>query len=461
MQKEPVISVKDLLAECVRKAVVIIILAVIFAVLLCGYKYYVDSLALAESQKAELLQSEMGEESSTEKDQEEIEEYLQLLHAKSEIEEYLNTSVLVNCNPYDVNFVQLQYAISTEVVDSKREVVLSVINYITGGGLASDLSAEQSEMEAKYYQELIVCEGMNYGSYLDNGIIQIKMYAIDADHAKEFARLVDEKVQNYSNTLNTNGMLHGIQKMNEAYSSVINESYITKRNDLETKLSEYEDKVATAEQALSYEQKAAVNSLLETEVEAQESEALPISEVRISKKYFVLGGMIGVVLAVVFIALQYIFSNTVKTATDIQNMYQITHLGQLSCKSFTIWEKIANRIFYSRNSFNIEIEKQMIVSKLTLFCKKNNIDQIAIVIGAVSQEESHIQEVAKELKENGVICKIANNILENGEEVKNLEELDNVVIVQKIKKANYESVENEILFFKSQNISVIGYITLI
>ena len=39
MKKEIYISVKDLVAECIRKAWIIIISMIVFAVLLAGYKY--------------------------------------------------------------------------------------------------------------------------------------------------------------------------------------------------------------------------------------------------------------------------------------------------------------------------------------------------------------------------------------------------------------------------------------
>ena len=455
--KDPVISVKDLFAECIRKAQVIIICTVIFAVALCGFKFFMDMKSLNDINNSTDNSDAVVEVELTEDEQLEVQNYVNIVNKCASLKDYLNESIYINCNPYDVNYVQIQYYIKSSSEEQQGEAGLALRNYILCGGLASDLSERDGKIETKYLLELIKCESISQSSFLNNGTMEIIMYAESEEQAQTYAAWIKEYLDNFVITLNKVGIECELQKITEQTAKVILSNLIYERNDKQNQYKDFVNQVSELETTLTAEQmNVAMELLEENDLVEKETNDIEEKSASINIKYFILGGVLGCLFGVVLIAIKYIFTNTIKVGTDVQNMFGIAYLGQLTCKKNNIWDKIANKIFYPKENFNLETEKQIIISKLKVYCNKNKITNLVISASVNENEKKHLEDIVLLLKENNIVCKILEkNIFEEFEKV------ENVIMVENIGKTSYATIENDLLFYKIQQIHVLGYIVII
>ena len=445
--KDPIISVKDLLAECVRKAVLIIICGIVFAIALSGFKFYKDSRALNNlSQDMEVV--------FTDAQKVQIANYVNVVNQWNGLSEYMQESVYINANPYAVDCIQIQYKIDSDSESLKRDAVFSLRAYLVDGGLADDLS-KNVDLEARYIKELIKCESVTNESQIDNSVLQLTVYAENEEIAQDYAVRINECVNAYIKNINSKGITCKVQKLDERQMVVVDSKMV---EDKTTKMFEYTELGKTINDlsaGLSVEQIGAANSILDSKLHADVSTTDVVRKASFSVKYFVLGGILGCAIAVVWIAIVYIFTNTVKTEKDVQDMVGISSFGYLTCKKMNFFDQLANKIFYPADCFELDKQKESVISKIAFCCKRQDIKEL-ILINSELKDAVIIEQMKAELSKNGIEVRVFEHFSIQNESVKTKD----VVLVNQINKTKYQDVENTVLFCKNQDINVLGYITV-
>lgn len=455
MSKDPVISVRDLLAECIRKMAIILLCAVICAAALCGFKYYKDKQAANGIAEAGEQQEAEVDVELTDEQQQQVLNYVNAVEQQAGLKAYLEHSIYINCNPYHMNYVHLQYNVDSESELELREAVLALRTYILGGPLANDLSVKDGEVESKYFIELIRCESITHGSYMDNGMIEIIMYAESKERAQTYGTWINESLENYMTVLNNSGIECELEKIAEQTLVYMHSNLLYDRSDKQAQMEDIKNKVSEMLAQLTPEQVKAANMLLAQELEEENKDTLVIPKASINVKYFILGGILGCVLGVCIIAVYYIFTNTIKVSTDVQNMFGVTYLGGLSLKKRTVFDKLADKLFYPSECFVLADQKIEVVSKILFCCKRYDIHHVYMLTNGAGKF-GVINEIAEELSKHGVTCSVADNLLSQMDAVK----AKNIILVNQIQKTKYQEIENEILFYKNQDMNVLGYVTV-
>lgn len=454
--KDPVISVKDLLATCVKKAKLLLVLAFVFAVALCGYKFVSDVSAQQKIEEAKKENEDLSTELS-EEDLAQVQEYIETVELRDEIVDYNKNSIYMRGNPYNLFFIQIEYKVDAATLDSQRNAVIALRNYIYDG-LPEDLSLlDESGLNAKYFREALICESTGYGSYLDSNIIRIKLFAATEEEASIYGQNIELAMEKHVTELNKSGIDgFAVEKIYEVVSSeyygvIINEVYAQKNM-----LTEYKNRVETLEAGLSKQQLAEAFKIMKIEETVDVETEETVGDVSIDITFLVLGAVLGIVVGIVFVAVKYIFTNTVKTDSDIHELFGLLGFGHITCKTLSAWDKAVNKVFYPSQSFEIEDEKKLIASKVKMYCRKNNINNLAFVVSQRENEQSALTEIAGILKSSQIACDVIDR-----NDMDKLENVQYVVMTGEIGKTNYGTFETDLLFFKGQDVQVLGYITFI
>ena len=446
MMKDPIISVKDLLAECVRKAGFIIVCAIVFAVALCGFKYVKDAKSLGGASVNHQIEF-------TKEQTYQIHAYVSATEQLDNIKEYIQDSIYMNCNPYAIDYVQIQFKVEGVSEVEQREVVFALRNHILNGGLATDLSEMDATIEAEYFSELLQCKSITNESSLDSGIVEIVMYAESAERAEEYMLWINDSVSSFVTQLNNKGVNGKVIKIEENQATKVDLVMIENKNKILLDLAQLEQRVADTMALLTVEQLAEANDILINDT--ADDAGTVVTKPSISIKYFVLGGILGCFIAVVWIAVLYVFTNTIKISEDIQNMYGLTCLGHLTCQKQNALDKIANKLFYPEKNFELGLQLPGIISKVVFCAKHLGVSSVVLVKDDVVMCDV-LDEISSEIAKNGVACQVLDvmSLQDCSSEVKT------VVYVSQLHKTKYQSVENKILFCKNQNINILGYITI-
>ena len=456
MKTEIYISVKDLIKECIRKIWIIIVAMVVFGILLAGFRYVKDKKNIANTTVAESTEKvdvEKIVDDLESDDYNQVMTYVDLTNYRDQNRVYTADAKLMKINPYKVDTVLLQYYVNAEDENTRKDMAAAYLSYISGGSLAADV-VENNDLEdsSSDIQELIQCDatGLTTGTsfYTENtNTINMYVYGVDEQDAKDIASYVKESMDAYSQKLSAVAP-HTLTLFEEQYSVTCATKLVSLKNDRFGNLITYNDRTTSYEGLLSDKQKESAQKIIAAQKENDELEDSDETgktakkdetpKASISKKYLVVGAFLGLVLAVVIIVLRYMFDPTIKTSKDLQMFYGTNFIGDVAQADGAL----------------------LAASKIINMCSNRQIKKVLIAGKMASENEAAIKEVVDAVEKKGIVADIIGDILTDADAVQTLEAKSNVVLVEAVRKSKYEDFNQEKALCDSLDAQLLGYIAI-
>lgn len=456
MKTEIYISVKDLIKECIRKIWIIIVAMVVFGILLAGFRYAKDKKNIANTTVAESTEKvdvEKIVDDFESDDYNQVMTYVDLTNYRDQNRLYTADAKLMKINPYKVDTVLLQYYVNAEDENTRKDMAAAYLSYISGGSLAADV-VENNDLEdsSSDIQELIQCDatGLTTGTafYTENtNTINMYVYGVDEQDAKDIASYVKESMDAYSQKLSAVAP-HTLTLFEEQYSVTCATKLVSLKNDRFGNLMTYNDRTTSYEGLLSDKQKESAQKIVSAQKENDELEDSDETgktakkdeapKASISKKYLVVGAFLGLVLAVVIIVLRYMFDPTIKTSKDLQMFYGTNFIGDVAQADGAL----------------------LAASKIINMCSNRQIKKVLIAGKMATENEAAIKEVVDAVEKKGIVADIIGDILTDADAVQTLEAKSNVVLVEAVRKSKYEDFNQEKALCESLDAQLLGYIAI-
>lgn len=456
MKTEIYISVKDLIKECIRKIWIIIVAMVVFGILLAGFRYVKDKKNIANTMVAESTEKvdvEKIVDDLESDDYNQVMTYVDLTNYRDQNRVYTADAKLMKINPYKVDTVLLQYYVNAEDENTRKDMAAAYLSYISGGSLAADV-VENNDLEdsSSDIQELIQCDatGLTTGTsfYTENtNTINMYVYGVDEQDAKDIASYVKESMDAYSQKLSAVAP-HTLTLFEEQYSVTCATKLVSLKNDRFGNLITYNDRTTSYEGLLSDKQKESAQKIVSAQKENDELEDSDETgktakkdetpKASISKKYLVVGAFLGLVLAVVIIVLRYMFDPTIKTSKDLQMFYGTNFIGDVAQADGAL----------------------LAASKIINMCSNRQIKKVLIAGKMATENEAAIKEVVDAVEKKGIVADIIGDILTDADAVQTLEAKSNVVLVEAVRKSKYEDFNQEKALCESLDAQLLGYIAI-
>lgn len=456
MKTEIYISVKDLIKECIRKIWIIIVAMVVFGILLAGFRYVKDKKNIANTTVAESTEKvdvEKIVDDLESDDYNQVMTYVDLTNYRDQNRLYTADAKLMKINPYKVDTVLLQYYVNAEDENTRKDMAAAYLSYISGGSLAADV-VENNDLEdsSSDIQELIQCDatGLTTGTafYTENtNTINMYIYGVDEQDAKDIASYVKESMDAYSQKLSAVAP-HTLTLFEEQYSVTCATKLVSLKNDRFGNLITYNDRTTSYEGLLSDKQKESAQKIVSAQKENDELEDNDETgktakkdetpKASISKKYLVVGAFLGLVLAVVIIVLRYMFDPTIKTSKDLQMFYGTNFIGDVAQADGAL----------------------LAASKIINMCSNRQIKKVLIAGKMATENEAAIKEVVDAVEKKGIVADIIGDILTDADAVQTLEAKSNVVLVEAVRKSKYEDFNQEKALCESLDAQLLGYIAI-
>lgn len=456
MKTEIYISIKDLIKECVRKIWIIIVAMVVFGILLAGFRYAKDKKNIANTTVAESTEKvdvEKIVDDLESDDYNQVMTYVDLTNYRDQNRLYTADAKLMKINPYKVDTVLLQYYVNAEDENTRKDMAAAYLSYISGGSLAADV-VENNDLEdsSSDIQELIQCDatGLTTGTafYTENtNTINMYVYGVDEQDAKDIASYVKESMDAYSQKLSAVAP-HTLTLFEEQYSVTCATKLVSLKNDRFGNLITYNDRTTSYEGLLSDKQKESAQKIVSAQKENDELEDSnetgktakrdETPKASISKKYLVVGAFLGLVLAVVIIVLRYMFDPTIKTSKDLQMFYGTNFIGDVAQADGAL----------------------LAASKIINMCSNRQIKKVLIAGKMATENEAAIKEVVDAVEKKGIVADIIGDILTDADAVQTLEARSNVVLVEAVRKSKYEDFNQEKALCESLDAQLLGYIAI-
>lgn len=456
MKTEIYISVKDLIKECIRKIWIIIVAMVVFGILLAGFRYAKDKKNIADTTVAESTEKvdvEKIVDDLESDDYNQVMTYVDLTNYRDQNRVYTADAKLMKINPYKVDTVLLQYYVNAEDENTRKDMAAAYLSYISGGSLAADVVTDNDlEDSSSDIQELIQCDatGLTTGTsfYTENtNTINMYVYGVDEQDAKDIASYVKESMDAYSQKLSAVAP-HTLTLFEEQYSVTCATKLVSLKNDRFGNLITYNDRTTSYEGLLSDKQKESAQKIVSAQKENDELENSDETgktakkdetpKASISKKYLVVGAFLGLVLTVVIIVLRYMFDPTIKTSKDLQMFYGTNFIGDVAQADGAL----------------------LAAAKIINMCSNRQIKKVLIAGKMATENEAAIKEVVDAVEKKGIVADIIGDILTDADAVQTLEAKSNVVLVEAVRKSKYEDFNQEKALCESLDAQLLGYIAI-
>ena len=454
---EQEIDLKDLMFVVLHRWRGIILAAIIFAVLLGGYKLASASFSTGSEVTVEEQQNDYADEMKLyESTRALYEQDIERLKMSIEsLEEYYKNSLLMHISPYNMTVASADvFVVKDEaaVQEGAAGISFSLSDRADAVLKAYETVAKQAEgiqtvggepADPRYVQELIKTD-VDY----ESNLLTITVFGENADNAEEVLAAVLKNVE------------AGETEIQDALGS--HTRYVVRRDPAIITDTE----LASARQDFSSSITNLQNSLTEKETALEELEppaegtAAPASGLRDGIKYGILGAVLGAFVAVFGICVVFLMSDKLHSAKDIKNRFGL--------KILAVFSKPARKgVLSGIDSWLDRMEGNMMrrpadVYELMAVNVKNYMEagREILVIGSVSGEK--LEEVAAELRKRipGADILAGHDMGSSVETLKMLPEAGQIVLVEEREQSKCEDIQSQLEIIRSLDKTVVGCVVL-
>ncbi len=440
----------------------IICFGIIFAVLLGGLKYVRDVRIYQASQNVDI---EQQEESLPEAEMQQVLEARNLMARIEEYENYLDNSTLMQINLYEKPVVELQYYIDSDYTfnytqDTQNDYTTALMalyyNYIISGEMNSKVAKEVglSVSEADVSELWSISQAENSMS--------IKFTCPQKEKMDDVAEIIKGQLDKKETEFQEVGA-HKLKLMDESENVIVDYGLIDRKNTISNNIATINTQLNTLKTGLTEQQLALVENK-----QAEEESELVAAKPKISKKYTVLGAVLGIFLIAVWIACKMLFTAKLQSPEEIRALYNARLLGAVGIqpRKKPFLSMIDNKILGIKNrrkkKLTVQQQVKVIVANIALYCKQEEIDCIYMSGSEFENMDSGIIDMLRrELSAQGIQVKEGGNIFYDAESLKLSTEMGHIVFVEQVGKSIYDEILNELNLAKEQKNNILGVVVLV
>lgn len=452
------VKLSDLLFRILSGWRFIFISTVLFAVVVCGYKYISDRKVFAVTKSVIMKQPTMEEMRAalTEEERNNIEKAELIKKNLDESKEYQEESIWINLNPYTEKKVTLQYMVTQGLPEGGEitnvEEITDAYVYYMSAGVITDLCRElQWDTEQKYISELLsVTQGASNRTFSISIVGEEEQIQKIAEQIKIFVNMytfeVADKVEE-----------HNLVLIGEYSSEEIDSELLEKKSEVENNIMNLQTNLDSLIAKFTVDQLKIFNG--ESEEDVQEIEA-PMLNV----KYLVIGAVLGFLIGCTWKIFSYILNGRLKYMAELQEVYGLRIFGTI------VTEKRKKRFFSKIDSWIEKIQMQkaedmsgqwdIIMINLKMACKKEGIKELYLGVSMQMEERDRnlVEQLIKRLGEVGIKVYYGVGFLCDSKAILQANEAENIVLLEKEQGSRYQMIEQEILFCREQQINLLGVI---
>ncbi len=444
----------------------LICFGILFAVLLCGMKYFMD---VRNNQPVQKTSSEELEE---ELEEDEMVQVLNARNIKSQIEEYtkyLETSALMQIDPYAKRVLELQYYVDSAYTfnytqetrnDYTNNLMNLYYNYIVGGEMSRNvIKAAKLSVDLADISEL-------WSVSLVGTSISIKFTCPEEKKMDAIADSIKEQLSEKEIEFQAIGT-HTLKLIGESQNVIVDTGLADRKNAISNSIASLNTQLSNLKVNMSEQQL----SLLESDEEGgKEEESLQpaVTKPRISLKYLIVGGVMGIFLVCAWIACKMVFTAKLQSPEEIRTLYGIRLLGEISIsdgkKRFlsVIDDKLRALKYRRRKSLSLEQQIKIVSANIALTCKQRNVDCVFVTGSEYEKVDPKVLGMLKEeLGFQNIQVKEGGNIFYDANSLKRGTEIGNMLFIEQKGQSIYDEIYNEVNLAKEQNNAILGIVVFV
>lgn len=220
----------------------------------------------------------------------------------------------------------------------------------------------------------------------------------------------------------------------------------------------YREQITTLTSAMTEDQLKVVNNEMEESQDDESANAdVTVSAPVLSKKYIVLGFVMGAFLAALYLVCMAVLSNKLQEAEKLVRFYKLRQFGVLTqgkgAKGLTGF--LLRLKYRNQKILTEEASVQLAVSNIELYCKNENITKLFLTGSEIERVDKRIiTGMVDSLNKKGVQVVYGENICYDAAAMREASEAGHVVLVETTNASIYQEIEKELRMLKDWNVDV-------
>lgn len=464
MERE--ICLKDLFWNILFAWRSIICFGLIFAILLSGMKYVRD---IRNYQRVKNIDE--NTQTEIELTGEELEKVANARDLQARIEEYqnyLDTSVLMQMDPYEKHIVELQYYVESDYVynytqDNQMNYTDAVTavygNYIGSGEMSRKVIEEAGlSVSQEDFSELLSVKQSGTSIYITIGYP-------DEKKLEEIAAVMKSLLSQKEPELQQIGS-HELKLVGESKNVVTDGDLMERKNAISNNIVSLNTQLSTLKASMTEQQL----SMLDGEKDDESQENIQKTNIKpaFSKKYMLLGAFVGIFLVCVWIVFRIIFTARLQNPDEIRSLYRLRLLGEINGqkgkKRFlsVIDDKLISLKNRRRKKLSKEQQIKIVSANIALTCRQQGIDHIYITGSEYENIDTTTMDLLKqELAAQNIQVKEGVNIFYDAASLEKGTEIGTILFIEQQNLSIYDEISNEINLAKEHKVSILGAVVLV
>lgn len=441
----------------------ILMIGVLLAALLIGYKYNSDSDAydMGKNLSDEVNASELKD----------IENIMSMYDRLNYFENYYEDSLITKLNPQEYYILELQYYVDSEYVfeieqGSKRDYTPALVSAYGAYALNNEFAeALKNELNVDASIQSIR-ELTQISTATDSATVKLVVSVPNNWDAEEMESAIDKIMSEKSGELNSVGA-HQLEKVNSAVNVTFSDSLEKKIYDTRYNINTVRQSIETYKAGLTDNQKVYLYNNIPYEEYKSEFFVAGPTEPSVNLKFGIVGFILGAFLVCAWYLIKEVFANKLQNEDDIQLVFGVNKLGSVEKKAATKKHFIFDRLLYkikNKNNVLLSREDQLsyVASGIEIMCNTEQIDNIFLVGSCRKNADTEtVTEIVAKLKSKGISCNAIDNIISDGEQLKNVVDTGYVVLTGEIDKSYYKHIEETIRVLHKYNVKILGTIIIV
>ncbi|EOS25683.1 hypothetical protein C806_01810 [Lachnospiraceae bacterium 3-1] len=443
----------------------IICFGVIFAVLFMEIKYFKDWRTYQTSQNISIEQNMMAGLTNEEKNQ--ISNVREIIKRLEEYQEYLDTSVLMQIDPYEKHVIELQYYVKSDYMfnytqdtqnDYTSDVVTMYYNYI--------ISGEMSQSVIKTLQLPISQEDISelWAIGMIGNSVSIKIAYPEEKKLEEIAEFVKSTLKKKESELQKIGS-HELQLLGESKNVVVDTGLVDRKHTISNNIVYLNVQLNALKANMSEQQLELLNDKLQDDIKGSTTSVVRPS---LSKKYFLLGAFVGIFLIIIWIVCKMLFTAKLQNSEEVPVLYNVRLLGEISIPSqkrkflSSIDKKLLAIKNRKKKKLTMEQQIKVLSANIVLSCKKQGIDCVYITGSEYESIDIEVWDMLKkELSAQNLQIEEGGNIFYDAESLKQGTAIGNFLFVEQRGKSIYDEISNELNLAREYKNYILGVVVLV
>lgn len=482
MDKTREFYIKDVFLYILKKWKSILICMLVFAVLADGYSALKSYKSVTDSQKVinfEETDVSLYTEGLTLENIKKVDEtyelYLVYKESLDDLMSYYKNSLKMKIDPNNVPTVYLQYRISG--ADDISDIVTAFSNGILSKDSCERLKKEANlDVDVQYIEELIdfscndisIKKNSNDQILIENNtskMMSVKIIASNQKMCEKIADVIEKEIISQLESIQKNLGKIGITQISRNYLESNDSELLGEQQACVSRIGNIEANIESLKSSLDSNQQNYYNALINQDYNEEVSDFLEEEKVQyINKKYIIVGLAGGLIFAVIIYLILYILNQYLLVDQEMEDYYGIRVLESFSNRTHQKEgkiDKLINKIFKVNDNFNEAEKLQMVCTNIEIAAEKNDMKRIYLASVSNTEEiENMKQMILKFMEASSLKIVAGNSIITDSESLKEMVCSDGIVLVEQIRKSDFEEIGKEINICKNNDKVIIGSVII-